>query len=820
VDEIAKVLESGGSINVAYDAREYDGKNPVLELFRLYGVELPLRTQGWVNTTLAAITADGYSRYTNIGGKKRGESEQCLAKFKNAVKLTPIERKRGIETEEPVRQNNKIENGGEKVEYSQLQQKGFEIARKCESLPLQERLNIIAQTFEYKTASVETHPCTGKWRGTSDISINLGNGRATLFIGNKRTPDAKKASTINECVNNALAKYNPQIVAEAKQRAAIALMERERTDNAVAAEQGLKPYTLLNVELNDGSNSKTGGYLGWYFVTVAVDGKIFGLCESNLNSDIERGEFRSRENYFVAGGLRNIEPDFVFNNVGHSSESASYKMELTADVLSRARETLARRERFSSALEGLKEAESRKPTLENRLYDKLNEMFPDFMNQKYSYMRLEAPGFEPLSLEWIFGDRVSIMHTYVQEGDLMYDPMIEFVVNSADKMLNAVAYQNSGMGLYQYYDEDGRGMRVDGNGNYHEIRNLSGKLNTFSQQWFNNLEEQGHIPVRAMLWNDGGIDDVDVQVTFDKDGTPIIEEAEDATEPATENNALAEMSEYGYTDVAAMYPLTNERAVELFESGNPVYLLYPDNTEAMAFDVDEIKVHDGLCGIEVNDWERIQAAETSRADEKPAVNENTRVSESNAREADLLFGDKNKFGIYQIRDGIDEARNFRFAPMRELEALGLSVDRANYELVYTGELPIRDTQTNLHRIYGVFQHDSPECPQDFAARSVSVSDVIVLQWRGEVSSHFVDSVGFVELSSFTGDERNGDSFSQVGKSAESEKPKEGLRLIDKEPRKAQKTANKGILDELDEAQQLAESGGKQEHHNKSERGYE
>ncbi len=33
---------------------------------------------------------------------------------------------------------------------------------------------------------------------------------------------------------------------------------------------------------------------------------------------------------------------------------------------------------------------------------KFAEMFPDFANQKYSYMRLEADGFEPLSLESLF----------------------------------------------------------------------------------------------------------------------------------------------------------------------------------------------------------------------------------------------------------------------------------------------------------------------------------------------------------------------------------------------------------------------------------
>jgi hypothetical protein len=111
-------------------------------------------------------------------------------------------------------------------------------------------------------------------------------------------------------------------------------------------------------------------------------------------------------------------------------------------------------------------------------------------------------------------------------------------------------------------------------------------------------------------------------------------------------------------------------------------------------------------------------------------------------------------------------------------------------------------------------------PADYTGRSVSVGDVVVLRCNGDITAHFVDSAGFTELSSFTGDERRGDSFSQAGKSAEAEKPQEGLSPVDNEPRKAQKIANKGILDELAEAQKLAGSGGKQENRKKSERGYE
>jgi len=41
--------------------------------------------------------------------------------------------------------------------------------------------------------------------------------------------------------------------------------------------------------MNDGSDKQSGGYLGWYYATVAVDGKIFALVETGLNYDIARG---------------------------------------------------------------------------------------------------------------------------------------------------------------------------------------------------------------------------------------------------------------------------------------------------------------------------------------------------------------------------------------------------------------------------------------------------------------------------------------------------------------------------------------------------
>ena len=226
-----------------------------------------------------------------------------------------------------------------------LQKKAVEIAKQYENLPLQDKIGIIAQAFGGTEGKIETSPCTGKWRGTSDISIKFDNG-VSLFIGNHRTPQAKTAKVQNEYVNAALVRYNPEIIAATKEAAISALRKRETKDNEIAAQKGLKPYTLLNVEFNDGTDEKSGGHLGWYYVTLAVDGKICSHIETGLNHDILDGKVSdtpTRENYFVAGALKETDVDYVFNNVGFSSTSDLYSLPVRDDVLERAEKTLAER---------------------------------------------------------------------------------------------------------------------------------------------------------------------------------------------------------------------------------------------------------------------------------------------------------------------------------------------------------------------------------------------------------------------------------------------------------------------------------------------
>ena len=77
-----------------------------------------------------------------------------------------------------------------------------------------------------------------------------------------------------------------------------------------------------------------------------------------------------------------------------------------------------------------------------------------------------------------------------------------------------------------------------------------------------------------------------------------------------------------------------------------------------------------------------------------------------------------------------------------MQAAGLTVDRANYDLVYTASL---NQNTSLEDIYRTFNIDHPK---DFKGHSLSVSDVVVLHQNGQDTAHYVDSFGFTQVPEF------------------------------------------------------------------------
>ena len=109
--------------------------------------------------------------------------------------------------------------------------------------------------------------------------------------------------------------------------------------------------------------------------------------------------------------------------------------------------------------------------------------------------------------------------------------------------------------------------------------------------------------------------------------------------------------------------------------------------------------------------------------------------------ADKKEPDKDTFSIYQLKDG-DGMRDYHFEPYDRLQAAGLSVEAANYNLIYAAELT---PGTSLEDIYTRFNIDHPK---DFKGHSLSVSDIVVLHQNGEDTAHYVDSFGYKEVPEF------------------------------------------------------------------------
>lgn len=103
------------------------------------------------------------------------------------------------------------------------------------------------------------------------------------------------------------------------------------------------------------------------------------------------------------------------------------------------------------------------------------------------------------------------------------------------------------------------------------------------------------------------------------------------------------------------------------------------------------------------------------------------------------------YAILQLKEG-EETRPMRFLSYEALHRSGNEPEIERYDLVYVAPLlPYKDQNTMLDQIYEKFNIAHPA---DFYGHSLSVSDIIAIRTNGQVSCHYVDSIGFKELPEF------------------------------------------------------------------------
>ncbi len=228
---------------------------------------------------------------------------------------------------------------------------------------------------------------------------------------------------------------------------------------------------------------------------------------------------------------------------------------------------------------------------------------------------------------------------------------------------------------------------------------------------------------------DVGLTIIDAQAEIDALPDPMI--------------GLSEMREYGYT-WNEMLPLTQEKALELFDHDLPVYLLHNDGSETTVEDRKQITEHDGIFGIEKGDWENERKLRSMQAE----------LSDNQInKEAQLLYGSSDKYGIYQLKHN-PELDHLRFEGTESLKRMGITKDNfdaikpENYELIYVGELSELQEQTQGETLEAIYEKFNIAHPEDYRGHSLSVSDIVVLHQNGENSAHFVDSFGFTGIPDF------------------------------------------------------------------------
>ena len=188
-----------------------------------------------------------------------------------------------------------------------------------------------------------------------------------------------------------------------------------------------------------------------------------------------------------------------------------------------------------------------------------------------------------------------------------------------------------------------------------------------------------------------------------------------------------------------LLPLSKERAYELMERDLTVYIIQEGENPVMAFDTADLDAHDGIFALPREEWEESPEFDKLVKD---------RMAHQEEREQAFLSHKGDSFAIYQVKH-TDELRDIRYEGLEWLQSIGQTVQRDNYELVYTAPLLPSDLKGDTAE--QLFYRFNNEHPADYRHPSMSVSDIVAIKRDGKVSCHYCDSFGFEQVPGFLPD---------------------------------------------------------------------
>lgn len=144
------------------------------------------------------------------------------------------------------------------------------------------------------------------------------------------------------------------------------------------------------------------------------------------------------------------------------------------------------------------------PDHENYLL--LKQIAPMIVTGESSYMHFVGGEHNmPFSIELIDDNRIAMSHYYEQNGNMMADPDMEFVLDTKQETLSARTFQQDNMNYYR---------SVKTNGDIVMDKELENELNSFTTQWLNNILNQGYYLETVRVYPDNYA----VDVVYGNDG--------------------------------------------------------------------------------------------------------------------------------------------------------------------------------------------------------------------------------------------------------------------------------------------------------------
>ena len=101
----------------------------------------------------------------------------------------------------------------------------------------------------------------------------------------------------------------------------------------------------------------------------------------------------------------------------------------------------------------------------------------------------------------------------------------------------------------------------------------------------------------------------------------------------------------------------------------------------------------------------------------------------------------NQFAVYQLKN-IPENRQMRFRTYSALQEKGIQIQCKDYEQVYLARMQPGDEPEQIRKRF------ERKLPRSFHGHSISVSDVLVLNKAGVVTSYYVEKEGFTVIAGF------------------------------------------------------------------------